>query len=154
MSRTFLERFLGMLRDHTNGAAEPEGAKADDDPSILDLRHLPMRRMRVRGTAYVVSSRRRLSAGAHEYILRREPTNKHDSYAIAIYDGTNKVGYLTTSTASRMAPLLDLLGHEGYRVGGLPSDGVSVKLWVDVPLMDGLKRLVKSHAPRSSDLEP
>ena len=39
--------------------------------------------------------------------LRRQPNNKHDMNAIAVYLGPNKIGYLPRNLASRLASPLD-----------------------------------------------
>ena len=43
----------------------------------------------------------------HALILRREPENKHDENAVAVYRHDKKLGYLPRGLAAKIAALLD-----------------------------------------------
>lgn len=106
----------------------------------VDLRDLPASRFRIVGTAFWVKDRDREVYGGPEYQLVREPENKHDSNAVAVYGRGRKVGYLSTAKAAGVGPELDRLGMAAYTVSGAGSSDASSRLWVDVPLLSGLRR--------------
>ncbi|MHC6592915.1 HIRAN domain-containing protein [Arthrobacter sp. C152] len=60
--------------------------------SILDLRELPSSRFRIVGSAYWVTDSGRYKHGGTEYLLVREPKNKWDANAVAVYGKGRKIG--------------------------------------------------------------
>jgi hypothetical protein len=64
-------------------------------------------------------------------ILKREPTNKYDANAVAVYFGARKLGFLPKGLAQEMAPLLD--NNVDYRVykSPRPLPGVLRLKWED-----------------------
>lgn len=109
------------------------------------MRELPSSRFRIKGSAYVVTYDERERFGGAEYQLRREPKNRHDSQAIAIYGQDRKVGYISTSKAATLAPLLDQLPETAFIVGGTGVSDASIALWVDVPSAPALRAFVNSR---------
>lgn len=54
-----------------------------------------------------MEDRDREAYSGREYPLVREPENKHDSNAVAVYGRGRKVGYLSTAKAAGVGPELD-----------------------------------------------
>jgi hypothetical protein len=117
-----------------------------DQTLVADLRDLPSTRYRIKGSAYVVSDANRERFGGTEYQLRREPRNRHDALAIAIYGQGHKVGYISAARAASIAPLLDELPEIAFTVSGAGVATTSIRLWVDVPSLPSLRKYVKSRA--------
>ena len=121
-------------------------APVELDPAhVADLRDLPSTRYRVKGSAFVVSDANRERFGGTEYQLRREPKNRHDGNAIAIYGQGHKVGYISAAKAASIAPLLDELPEVAFTVSGAGVLGNSIRLWVDVPSIPSLRQYVKAR---------
>jgi hypothetical protein len=116
-----------------------------DPAQVADLRDLPSARYRIKGSAFVVTDANRERFGGTEYQLRREPKNRHDAHAIAIYGQGHKVGYISAAKAASIAPLLDELPEDAFTVGGAGVVGNSIRLWVDVPSLPALRRFVKAR---------
>jgi hypothetical protein len=102
------------------------------EEQITDLRPLGGARLRIVGTAHWVPNSKRMTVGGDAYVLVREPKNQHDENAVAVYDATRKVGYLSRAKAAAYAPQFDRIGAPGYRVAGEPPED-SVRLWVVLP---------------------
>lgn len=117
---------------HSRAPRTPRARLDLPEEHIEDLRPLGGMRLRVVGTAYLVPHSRRQDVGGYSYVLVREPSNRHDANAVAVYDATRKVGYLSRAKAAVYAPHLDRIGAPGYRVAGEPPAG-SVKLWIVLP---------------------
>ncbi|WP_295125938.1 HIRAN domain-containing protein [uncultured Leifsonia sp.] len=117
--------------------------------NVRDLREVPSVRMRIVGSAHWVSDSARATYGGTEYLLVREPTNTHDSSAVAVYGGGRKVGYLSAAKAASLAPLLDAMGADAYRVGGTSVLGNSIRLWVDVPRVPDLRAVARTGRDES-----
>lgn len=107
---------------------------------IVDLRPLGGARLRIVGTARVVPPSKRMAIGGDEYVLVRERKNQHDANAVAVYDATRKVGYLSRAKAATYGPLLDRIGATAYRVAGEPPVD-SMKLWVVLPPIAAVRAL-------------
>lgn len=119
---------------------------AELDPAdVADLRELPCTRYRIKGSAFVVSDLNRERFGGTEYQLRREPKNRHDANAIAVYGQGRRVGYISAAKAASIAPLLDVLPEMAFTVGGMGVVGNSIRLWVDVPSLPALRQYVKTR---------
>lgn len=101
---------------------------------ILDLQAVPSTRMRIRGTSYASSK----VVGSTKYLLLREPYNRHDEYAVAVYSGGLKAGYVSAAKAAVIAPLLDQLKQDAFLLGG------DIDFNVDVPRVPSLREFVKS----------
>jgi hypothetical protein len=112
--------------------------------ALPDLRELASTRVRVKGTQYRVHDPERGLAGDRLYVLRREPGNRRDASAIAVYAEGRSIGYVSTVRAERMAPLLDRLGGAAL-VNGVGAETDSIRLWVDLPEEDALQRFVHSY---------
>jgi len=110
-----------------------------------DLRQLPNVRTRIKGSAYVISDSNRAKFGGTEYLLVREPSNKADTSAVAIYGNGHKVGYLSAAKAATFAPLLDSMSEEAFVVGGTSIAEHSIKLWVDLPTLPSIRGFVASR---------
>jgi len=117
-----------------------------DHSALPDLRELSSTRVRVKGTQYRVHDPERGLAGDRLYVLRREPGNRRDPSAIAVYAEGRSIGYVSTVRAERMAPLLDQLGGAAL-VNGVGADADSIRLWVDLPEEDALRGFVRSYEP-------
>lgn len=112
--------------------------------SILDLRELPSSRFRIVGSAYWLTDSGRYKHGGTEYLLVREPKNKWDANAVAVYGKGRKVGHLTEAKAAALAPIFDELGFGAYRVGGTAPAPNSIRMWVDLPAMPKLRAFAKT----------
>ncbi|MEV4988451.1 HIRAN domain-containing protein [Pseudarthrobacter sp. LMD1-1-1.1] len=112
--------------------------------SILDLRELPSSRFRIVGSAYWVTDAGRYKHSGTEYLLVREPKNKWDVNAVAVYGMGRKIGHLTEAKAASLAPIFDELGFGAYRVGGAAPAPNSIRMWVDLPTMPKLRAFAKS----------
>lgn len=113
--------------------------------SVCDLTEVQAVRARIVGSGYWVTTQERTIYGGMEYLLVREPRNKYDKNAIAIYGKSRKVGYVTTSKAAAMSELLDTMGYDRYRIGGAGVDPSSSRLWADLPSIPELRRFAKEH---------
>lgn len=111
--------------------------------SILDLRGLPSSRFRIVGSGYWVTDSGRYKHGGSDYLLVREPKNKWDANAVAVYGKGRKVGYLSEAKAAALAPIFDALPHDAYRVGGAPPADNSIRMWVDIPAVPKLRAFIK-----------
>lgn len=112
--------------------------------SILDLRELPSSRFRIVGSSFWVTDAGRYKHGGSDYLLVREPKNKWDANAVAVYGKGRKVGHLSEAKAAALAPILDQLSFVAYRVGGAPPARDSIRMWVDVPSATALKAFVRN----------
>ncbi|MFD2341352.1 hypothetical protein FGG90_07560 [Clavibacter tessellarius] len=106
---------------------------------IVDLRSLEARRFRIVGSTYVCSERDRKVYGGTQYLLVREPDNRVDGNAVAVYGKGRHLGYTSTTKAAGLAPLLDRLGADAYLVNGAAATDASIKLWADLPTLPGLR---------------
>jgi hypothetical protein len=142
-----VDRAIDSLREHHEVTAvriEPSRV------AVIDLSKLDSVRMRVKGVAHWITFDERAKFGAQEYLLVREPKNAADASAVAVYGRGRKVGFVSASRAASMAPLLDTLGADAYRVGGSGASEHSSVLWVDVPKLDGLRRFVRDSSTPDS----
>jgi hypothetical protein len=112
--------------------------------SILDLRDLPSSRFRIVGSGFWVTDSGRHKHGGNEYLLVREPKNKWDANAVAVYGKGRKVGHLSEAKAAALAPILDELGFDAYRVGGTAPAPNSIQMWVDIPAIPKLRAFAKT----------
>jgi HIRAN domain len=113
--------------------------------SQCDLRSLSSVRARIKGSANWVTESGRSKFGGTEYLLVREPTNKADSSAVAIYGKGRKVGYVSAAKAAAFAPLLDSMPEDAFVVGGTSTVENSIRLWVDLPTMPALREFTASQ---------
>jgi hypothetical protein len=125
------------------GEAPDAGLQVDEGPRGVDLRHLEAVRTRVKGTAALIPDSERERVGGTVYVLRREPSNPHDSNAIVVLSDGRKVGYVSAARAAMMAPLLDRIGDD-VLVAGMGAMTNSIRLWVDLPKADALRAFVKT----------
>ena len=115
-----------------------------DGLKVVDLTSLPSVRTRIVGSGYWVSDKERRRYGGSEYLLVREPDNEHDPKAIAVYGLGRKVGHLSAAKAASLASLLDRLSADAYRVTGAGADARSVRLWVDLPRVEALRKFTSA----------
>lgn len=117
-----------------------------DADTLIDLRGIEAVRMRVKGTYVYVAHADRLRVRGKEFVLVREPSNEHDAMAVAVHTmNGRKIGYVSASRASMMAPLLDRLGASGYLVGGAGATDTNVTVWVDIPKVAALRGFVAAR---------
>ncbi|MFF9565189.1 HIRAN domain-containing protein [Leifsonia sp. NPDC014704] len=118
---------------------------------MRDLTGLESVRLHIRGTYAYVPDSRWADFGGTEYLLVREPTNTNDASAVAVYGRERKVGYVSSSKAASLAPLLDQLDDcDGFVVSGASTSDTSIRLWVDLPTFPALRAYVKRNAAPSS----
>lgn len=115
-------------------------------PEGLDLRELESTRVRVKGTSYVIPDRLRENVGGTVYVLRREPSNVHDTNAIVVLWEGRKVGYVSAVKAASLAPLFDRLGGGDFVVSGMGAYTRSTRLWVDLPRVPALRAFVAAQS--------
>ena len=109
------------------------------DLRVADLASLESVRTRIKGSAYWVTDKDRRRYGGSEYLLIREPENEADASAVAVYGKGRKVGHLSAARAASLAPLLDRLDADAFRVTGAGTSPNSIVLWVDVPKVGALR---------------
>lgn len=68
--------------------------------------------------------------------LKREPMNKYDTNAVAVYYGAKKLGFVPRGLAKDIAPLLDAgvrfeCARSTTRLQGVPRPGVLALAWDD-----------------------
>ncbi|WP_141989628.1 HIRAN domain-containing protein [Rhodoglobus vestalii] len=115
-----------------------------DSREILDLRSVASTRMRVVGSANWVTDKQRAKYGGTDYLLVREPKNKFDVNAVAVYGKGRKMGYISAAKAAALAPILDPLPFDSFQIGGTSVIENSIRLWVDVPKLPDLRNFVKT----------
>lgn len=145
-----------VLDEHTKiSEAEDRRAYARENPvkvaeislesrEILDLRSVASTRMRVVGSANWVTNKQRAKYGGTDYLLVREPKNKFDLNAVAVYGKGRKVGYISAAKAAVLAPILDPLPFDSFQIGGTSVIENSIRLWADVPKLPDLRKFVKA----------
>jgi hypothetical protein len=116
----------------------------EDSLAVLDLRGVKATRTRIVGSAYWVTDVGRAKHGGDEYLLVREPGNKWDANAVAVYGKGRKVGHLSEAKAAALSPIFDLLEFDGFKVAGESVSANSVRMWVDLPSVPALRSFVKS----------
>jgi hypothetical protein len=129
-----------------DSAAKVTVAEIDEDSlRVLDLREVASGRHRIVGSAnYLTDDERRVHGGT-SYLLVREPGNAHDGNAVAVYGRGRKVGYLSAAKAAGLAPMLDGLGFDAYRIGGTTVIENSIRLWADIPTVTAMRAYVKGR---------
>lgn len=111
---------------------------------ILDLTELDSVRMRIKGPAYWLRDTERKKFGGREYLLIREPDHETDRSAVAVYGAMGrKVGHVSASRSAALAPVLDGMDADAFRVTGAGVTANSSQLWVDVPKMAPLRRFAR-----------
>lgn len=99
---------------------------------VLDLREVSSTRTRIKGSAYWVSDSARAKFGDTEYLLLREPKKGR------------KVGYISAAKAAALAPILDPLPFDAFKVGGTSIIENSIRLWVDIPRLGEMRQFLKT----------
>lgn len=114
-----------------------------DYERVHDLRHLDSVTLRIRGACAYINFTERHAHHGTDYLLVREPRNRHDKNAIAVvYDG-RLVGYVTAARAAAIAPLLDQIDADAFHVNGEPTNTDSYKMLVCVPKVPELRAHLK-----------
>jgi hypothetical protein len=126
-------------RLRSGGPAKIVAAHLDEHLPRIDLRELPSSRFRIVGTAHWVTDAERARHSGQEYQLVREPENEYDASAVAVYGRGRKVGYLSAAKAAGVAPELDRLGEAAFIVSGDSVSEQSIRMWVDIPRLPGLR---------------
>jgi hypothetical protein len=136
----------GAASHTASGRSSPAPSETRVFPhGSVDLRELESFRTRIKGTGYVVPDAERLDVGGTTYALIREPSNRHDPNAIAVHDGVRAVGYVSSARAGSMAPVLDSMGAPAYLVAGAAPGEAGIRLWMDLPKLDALRRFAKGR---------
>lgn len=110
---------------------------------IMDLAPLDSVRVRVKGSAFSVTSREREKFSGTEYLLVPEPDNAADIHAIAVYGKGRRVGYAPATRAASLTPLLAQLEADAFRVTGTGTGEQGSRLWVDLPKAEALRAFLK-----------
>jgi len=110
---------------------------------VLDLREVGSTRTRIKGSEYWMSDSARARFGDTEYLLLREPKNRNDANAVAVYGKGRKVGYVSAAKAAALAPILDPLPFDAFKVGGASVMENSIRLWVDLPRLGEMREFLK-----------
>lgn len=97
------------------------------------------------GSGIWVTTRERAIYGGMEYLLIREPKNKHDKNAVATNGKGRKLGCLTASKAEAISELLDPMGYDRHLFGGAGVDQSSFRLCSDLPSIPALRHFAKDH---------
>lgn len=85
-------------------------------------------RVEVRGVSHWIEKSEMPGPNVTYFVLVREPKNKHDRNAIAVYCGTRKVGYLSAKRAEVYGPLLDACDISRVRVTREEGNGLYLRL--------------------------
>lgn len=141
----------GVTTRHSQSPVRRSAPQASVAPrafpgDALDLRDLETFRTRIKGTAFVVPDDERFEAGGTTYALIREPANTYDPNAIAVHDGHRRVGYVSSARAGSMAPILDSMSAPAFLVSGAAPGEAGIRLWMDLPKIEALRRFAKSRA--------
>jgi hypothetical protein len=141
-----VDRAYDDLRHAAEERARVRVAKVDFAKlRVVDLTGLDSIRTRIRGSMYAITDAERRRYSGSDYLLIREPDNPADSNAVAVYGRGRRVGYVSTAKAAMLAPLLDGLDGDAFKVGGAGTGEVgNSRLWVDLPKVDALRAFVKS----------
>lgn len=131
-------------RATSRGSSRIVPAYLDERLPRIDLRELPSSRFRIVGTVYWLRDDERARYGGQEYELVREPENEHDENAVAVYGRGRKVGHLSAAKAAALASDLDRLGPASFVVSGDTVSEASMKMWVDIPRVPGLRAFQRS----------
>jgi hypothetical protein len=111
---------------------------------VRDLTTLAAHRLRIRGSFGWLTDSQRAQFDSNEYVIVREPKNRHDPNAIAIYGRERKVGYVSAAKSALLAPLLDELDDcDGFIVKGAPTDEASIRMWINLPSVPEIRSYVK-----------
>ncbi|WP_166784722.1 HIRAN domain-containing protein [Cryobacterium sp. TMT2-14] len=110
---------------------------------VLDLRSIPATQYRIVGSAFSVTQAGRYAHGADQYLLIREPRNKHDPNAVAVYGKGRRVGYVSRTKAAMLAPILDPLPQDAFLVNGTGM-GAEKQMQVGIPAAAGLQKFLKA----------
>lgn len=102
-----------------------------------DLRVVTGARVGVVGSSHWVAKDELDAFEGTVYYLRREPSNRHDQNAIAVYGENRKFGYLSRASAEKYAPLLDRLGATFVVTRDLSLDGA----YLLMPRLPTLRKL-------------
>jgi hypothetical protein len=151
---TFEDWVASMDAKNEGGSASARTKKSiieEAELSVLDLRQIASVRARIVGTANYVSDAQRSKFGGTEYLLVREPRNRHDSNAVAIYGNGRKVGYVSASKAASIAAMLDALSFDAFKIAGTGTLGNSSRLWADLPTVPGLRAFVAQQERATSE---
>ncbi|WP_139199402.1 HIRAN domain-containing protein [Curtobacterium sp. MCBA15_013] len=131
-------------RASSRGSSRIVPAYLDERLPRIDLRELPSSRFRIVGTSYWLRDDDRARYGGQVYELVREPENKHDENAVAVYGRGRKIGHLSAAKAAALAADLDRLGPASFVVSGETVSEASMKMWVDIPRVPGLRAFQRS----------
>lgn len=136
-------------RDRPRAPRASRKVIAVDDMRLLDLRHLDATPLKLRGVSHYVSEAGRSKHGNSELVLKREPSNPHDSFAVAVYGSGRKLGHVSASRAALLTPLLDQLAFDGYIVAGIVEQvpGRTTQLHVMLPRVPLLRAYLTEQRP-------
>lgn len=114
-----------------------------DGLRVMDLRGIESRRTRIKASSMCLMYDERDRYGSTEYVLVREPDNKYDNQAVAIYGKKGRcVGYVSASIAARLSSALDQLPAEAFLVSGTGTASGSSRMWVDLPRAPEMRKFV------------
>lgn len=138
---------INERRDRASAPRVSRKVVAVDDMRLLDLRHLDATPLKLRGVSHYVSEAGRSKHGSSELVLKREPSNPHDAFAVAVYGSGRKLGHVSASRAALLTPLLDQLAFDGYIVAGIVEQvpGRMTQLHVMLPRVPLLRAWVKEQ---------
>lgn len=107
----------------------------------VDLRHLPASDFGIQGYSYYVDNKWEQMDDV--YRLVREPLNRHDANAIAVFSGPRKIGFVSASKAANYASILDAIVGDSFFVGGVERD--RGKMVLQLPQVSALREFAKRH---------
>jgi hypothetical protein len=109
---------------------------------ILDLRSIPATKYGIAGCIHSVTQAGMFTHGGDDYLLIREPRNKHDPLAVGVYGKGRRVGYARRAKAEMLAPILDPLPYDAFLVSGTGMDAEK-QMTVSIPAAAALRKFVK-----------
>lgn len=137
-------------RNALRRAREPQRSRrvepVEFDPErIISLKGIESTRLRIRGQSYALSHDDRYEYSGTEYLLVRDPGNRHDANAVKVFFAGRPIGFISATKAAAMSPLLARLDADAFLVGGASTTDSSVRAWVDLPKIPELRAFVKSQ---------
>ncbi|MDN4476613.1 HIRAN domain-containing protein [Demequina sp. SYSU T00192] len=115
-----------------------------DPARVVDLRPLGGKDWKAVGLGHWLRERERAALRQGWWVLHREPRNRYDANAIAVYLDCRKIGYLSAAKARAYSPMLDALGADGYEVDARIA---GIQVYVTLPTPAAVRALVTaSHS--------
>lgn len=131
---------FGIRKVRRQGATITLETRDFSKSTTRDLRDLPASEFGIQGYSFYVEAKSEQINDV--YRLVREPANKHDSNAIAVFNGPRKIGFVSATKAASYAPLLDSISADTFLIGGVVRD--RGKMLLLLPSLPALRKVLKT----------